>query len=99
MYKTVKSVQVAAEMRSNNLTIIGISESRWTGSGQRKLSTRELLLFSEHEEEGSSHTQGVALMFQLCARRGGGVNRIGSLWTENSRRLLQTPTEKDRHGH
>lgn len=39
-----KMAQVAAEMKNNNLIILGISETRWTQAGQRKLTTRELLL-------------------------------------------------------
>ena len=55
-------------MRNNNLTILGISESRWTGSGQRKLSIGELLLFSGHEAGDSPHTQGVAVMLSKSAQ-------------------------------
>ncbi|KAL3872739.1 hypothetical protein ACJMK2_035943 [Sinanodonta woodiana] len=45
MYETGKSAQVAAEMRRYNLTILGISEARWTGSEQKRLATGELLLY------------------------------------------------------
>ena len=62
MFEKGKTAQVAAEMRNNKLTLLGISESRWTGSGQRRLATGEMLLFSGHEEEDAPHTLGVALM-------------------------------------
>ncbi|MBN3275678.1 CFDP2 protein, partial [Polyodon spathula] len=75
MYETGKTAQVAAEMRNYNLAILGINESRWTGSGQRRLATGELLLFSEHEEEDAPHTQGVALMLSKTAQ-GALVGRI-----------------------
>ncbi|KAK7095834.1 hypothetical protein V1264_005198 [Littorina saxatilis] len=69
MFETGKTAQVAAEMRNYNLSILGISESRWTGSGQRRLVTGEMLLFSGHEEEGAPHTRGVALMLSETAQR------------------------------
>ena len=47
---------------------LGISESQWTGSGQRLLITGELLLFSGHEQENASHTQGVALILSRTAQ-------------------------------
>ena len=47
----------------------GISESRWTGSGQKRLATGELLLYSGHEEDNAHRTQGVALMLSKAAQR------------------------------
>ena len=69
MYETGKTAQVATEVRNYNLSILGISESRWTGSGQRRLITGELLLFSGHEQEDAPHTQGVALMLSRTGQR------------------------------
>ena len=60
--------QVAAEMRRNKLTILGISETRWTQAGQRRLISGELLLYSGHEEEEAIHTQGVGLMLAKQAK-------------------------------
>jgi hypothetical protein len=68
MYETGKTAQVAAEMRNCNLTVLGISESRWTGSGQKRLTSGEMLLYSGHEEENAPHTQGVALMLSKTAQ-------------------------------
>ena len=62
MFKAEKTAQVAAEMKNYNLTVLGISETRLTGSGQRRLATGELLLYSGHEEDDAPRTQGVALM-------------------------------------
>ena len=39
------------------LSILGISEARYTGYGQQRLATGELLLYSGHEKENASHTQ------------------------------------------
>jgi len=48
MYEPGKTAQVAAEMRSNNLAVLGISETRWIQAGQTRLMTGELLLYSGH---------------------------------------------------
>ncbi|XP_065261983.1 uncharacterized protein LOC135879876 [Emys orbicularis] len=69
MYESRKTSQVAAEMRSNNLTLLGISEARWTQAGQRRLLTGELLLYSGHEESDAPHTQGVGFMLSKQAER------------------------------
>ena len=69
MFEKGKTAQVAVEMRKNKLTLLGISESRWTGSGQRRLATGEMLLFSGHEEEDAPHTLGVALMLSTTAQK------------------------------
>ena len=68
MFEAGKTAQVAAEMRNNNLTILGISEARWTGSGQMRLATGEQLLYSGHEQDGAPHTHGVALMLSKAAQ-------------------------------
>ena len=69
MFEAGKTAQVATEMKKYNLAILGISESRWTGSGQKRLVTGELLLYSGHEEDNAHHTQGVALMLSKAAQR------------------------------
>lgn len=56
-------------MRRFNLELLGISEARWTGSGQKRLATGEVLLFSGHEEQNAPHSQGVALMLAKSAQR------------------------------
>ena len=40
---------------------IELYETRWTQSGQVRLNTGEIILYSGHEEE-DSHTEGVTLM-------------------------------------
>ena len=56
-------------MRNYNLTVLGISETGWTGSVQRRLAMGELLLISGHEEDNAPHTQGVTLMLSKIAQR------------------------------
>ncbi|KAK6975851.1 hypothetical protein BgiMline_022236 [Biomphalaria glabrata] len=78
MYETGKTAQVAAEMKMYKLTILGISESRWTGSG---LTSVELLLYSGHEQE-ATHTQRVVLM--LFKR----VQRVLIGWEAHGPRII-----------
>jgi len=56
MYQTVKTAQVTAEMNNYNLALLGISDTRWTQPGQRRIPTEEMLLFSGHDEYDASHT-------------------------------------------
>ena len=69
MYQTGKVAQVAAEMKNYNISILGISETRWLQSGQRRLLTGELLLYSGHEDDTAPHTEGVALMLGKHAQK------------------------------
>ena len=41
MYETGKLAQATAKMRRHSLHFLGISESRWTGSGRHKTNTGE----------------------------------------------------------
>ena len=54
-----KTKQIASEMKKYKLSMLGISEKLWTGVGQTKLSTGELLLHSGHTEDGAPHSQGI----------------------------------------
>ncbi|KAH9590469.1 Craniofacial development protein 2 [Schistosoma haematobium] len=68
MWETGKTSQIATGMRRYNLAVLEISETYWTQTGQQRLNTREMLLYSGHEEENAPHTQGVALMLSKVAR-------------------------------
>ena len=63
MYSTSKNAQVNKEMRNYKLDILGISESRWTGSGRlcTKSETGEsyTIIYSEQQD---THHRGVALI-------------------------------------
>ena len=62
MYQTGKTAQVAAEMTKYKRVLLGIIKTRWTQTGQRRIYTEELLLFSGHEEEDDPHTERAAFM-------------------------------------
>ena len=68
MYDTGRTTQIAVEMRNYNLTILGLSETRWTQTGKMKLSSGELLLYSGHDSENAPHT-GVGIMVSKTAAR------------------------------
>ena len=61
MYEAGKAAQVASEMRTYNIALLGLCETRWTQAGQLRLATGETILYSGHEDE-TPHTEGVALM-------------------------------------
>lgn len=104
MYEAGKTAQVAAEMRKNNLAILGISETRWTGSGQRWLTTGELLLYSGHEDDYAHHTQGVALMLSKAAQRAltgweeHGPRIIASSFKTKKERTMLCPHQRQQRG-
>ena len=56
MFETGKLAQVTAEMRSYNLHILGISESRLTGSGRFRTNTGEMVLYSGRDDH--QHHEG-----------------------------------------
>ena len=60
MNNTNKAAQIAREQRAYNITVLGLGETRSTQTGQFRLSTGEVILYSSHEEEGAHHTEGVA---------------------------------------
>ncbi|VDO54473.1 unnamed protein product [Schistosoma margrebowiei] len=68
MCDTGRAFQIAVQMRSYNLEVIGISETHWTQVGQQRPTSGEHLLYSDHEEENAPHTQGVALMLSKQAQ-------------------------------
>ena len=62
IFETNIAAQIARERRAYNITVLGLCETRWTQSGQVRLNTGEMILYSGHEEEDAHHTEGVALM-------------------------------------
>ena len=65
MFEAGKTSQGTVEMRNYNLTVLGISDTKRTGSGQLRLATGELLLHSGYEKN-APHTQGVALKLSMA---------------------------------
>ena len=65
MYEAGKCHQVLTEMKRYRLHILGISESHWIQSGQKRLGTGEHILYSSREEK--PHREGVALIISKQA--------------------------------
>ena len=53
MYETSKAAQVANEMCRYDIVVLEICESRWNGAGRITPATRELLVYSGHDDGGS----------------------------------------------
>ena len=56
-------------MNNYQVSMLGLREIRWIQSGQVRLSTRETILYSGHEEEDVLRTEGVALMLTKEAQQ------------------------------
>ncbi len=68
MYQMGKTAQIVAEMQNYNISLLGISETRWIQSGQQRLESGELVLYSGHENDNASHTEGVAIILSKEAQ-------------------------------
>ena len=62
MFEANKAAQIARKRRAYNITVLWLSETRWTQSGQVRLNTGEIILYSGHEEEDAHHTERMGLM-------------------------------------
>ena len=67
MYETGKLYAVEQEMERYGLSILGVSEARWNGTGKKRLGKGKLMLYSG-KEEGDVHQAGVALLLSKGAR-------------------------------
>ena len=81
MYDTGKLAQVVAEMKRYKLHILGISESRWTGSGKIKTTSGEIVLYSGRED--NLHYEGVSIILKK------GVDKSLLEWKPISSRLIK----------
>ena len=68
LYETGKSAQVCKEMHRYNLKILGLCETRWTGTGRTRLMSGDTIIYSGHDE-GQPHAHGVALLMTPEATR------------------------------
>ena len=69
MYEAGKTAQVAVEIQSFNLALLGLCEARWNQSGQLQLKTGEFILYYGHEKQDAPHSEGVALLLGKEAQR------------------------------
>ena len=80
MNETGKLAQVTSEMRRFKLHILGVSESRWTGSGKLTTATGETVIYSGREDD--LHYEGVAIILKK------GVERSMLEWKPVNNRLM-----------
>ncbi|VDP68111.1 unnamed protein product, partial [Schistosoma curassoni] len=92
MWDTGKTSQITTEMRRYNLAVLGIRETHRTQTGQQRLNTGEMLLYSGHEEENAPHTQGVALMLSKVARNA----LVG--WESHGSRIIKASSKTKMEG-
>jgi hypothetical protein len=59
MFEASRTAQIAKEMKQYNISILGISEARWTGSGKMNCSSGETIIYSGKDQD---HQSGVAVM-------------------------------------
>ena len=52
-----------------DIAVLEICESRWNGAGRTTLATGEQLVYSGHENEQHTHTEGVAFMMSKLAAK------------------------------
>ena len=63
MFQPGKTQQITKEMKRFNLSILGVSETRWRGSGKVTLSGGEVMVYSGvPDEDGVPHVKGVAVI-------------------------------------
>ena len=69
MFQPGPATIIANEMKRYKLAILGLSETRWTSSGEMKLADGTTIIHSGHQEDGAPHTEGVAFMLTSESRR------------------------------
>ena len=51
LYQTGKLAQTIKEMNQYNLSILGVTEARWTGTGLQRMESGETFIWSVRQEE------------------------------------------------
>ena len=65
MYSIGKTAQVTSEMQRYKISILGVSECRWSGFGRLRTQTGETILYSGIEDD--VHQSGVAIVMSRYA--------------------------------
>jgi hypothetical protein len=60
--------QAAREMNAYNISILGLSETRWNGFGDLELQTGEMFLYSGQENENNRHQDRVGFLLSKNAK-------------------------------
>ena len=62
MSQTGKVHQIAREMKPLGLSILGVSQTRWTGAGKVRIVTGEMVLYSGLTGNNAKHMKGITLI-------------------------------------
>ena len=57
LYETGKSAQVRQEMHRYNLKLLGLCETRWTGTGRTRLASGDTIIYSGQEGQPLTHME------------------------------------------
>jgi hypothetical protein len=69
LYQTGKLAQVAAEANRLNVSIMGLSETRWTEFGEHVLASKQVLLYSGIRGTNAPHEKGVGFLLSPNAHK------------------------------
>ena len=83
MYSAGTAQLLAREMQRYQMDILGVSESRWNGSGRILLTTGETVFYSGDQSEQARHERGVAF---ICSQK---ATRSVMSWQPISDRIIQ----------
>ena len=61
MFEGGAALVIASEMQRYKLSIVGVSETHWTQSGETRLQSRETVIFLGHQGESAAHSKSVDL--------------------------------------
>lgn len=67
LYQAGRIHQVAAEMKRLKVEIVGLSETRWLGSGKTTLQSGETIIYSGFPEEHTTHARGVGIIMSKAS--------------------------------
>lgn len=62
MFEAGKAQQIANEMSRYKISLLGISETRWTKSRRLRLASGQTILYSGYEDDHARHMHGVGFM-------------------------------------
>lgn len=70
MYQTGKLAQVSAEADRLDISILGLAETRWTGYGEKRIASGQVLLYSGPCGPNATHERGVGFLLSPLAFKG-----------------------------
>jgi len=69
MLNTGTSTLITHEMNRYQLNLVGVTESRWSGSGRTTLNNGYTIFFSGDQSENPQHTSGTAFILNKKASK------------------------------